>query len=325
MPSKTHEWLSELVTAGRAAAQPTLAQERENAVRFAAMTPVPDGVVEETFPGLAGALLFSPPQPRDDLVILYVHGGGFRTGTATQARAAAGLLAVRLNIRAVVPEYRLAPEDPFPDGLDDCECAYGAVRAAYPEARIVVVGESAGAGLAAGLLLRRRDAGDGTPLAGVLWSGVFDLRAENLASGSWVENAATDAMITPWLGPRMAADYLAGSSPEDPQASPARANLTGLPPLMILASGSELLRDDSVALAARAAACGVETMLELWPYMHHAWPVFGSMLPESLEALDRTAKFVRRVDAGRFVDGPALMDDPAILALMGASQEQAEV
>ncbi|MEH0417944.1 alpha/beta hydrolase [Streptomyces sp. B21-083] len=324
MPSKTHEWLSGLVTAGRAASRPTLAQQRENAVRFAAMTPVPDGVVEDAFPGLTGALLFSPPEPRDDLVILHIHGGGFRTGTAAQARAAAGLLALRLNTRTVAPEYRLAPEHPFPAGLDDCEHAYEAVRAAYPAARIVVAGESAGAGLAASLLLRRRDAGDGAPVAGVLWSGVFDLRSENLASGSWAANAATDAMITPWLGPQMAADYLAGHSPEDPQACPALADLTGLPPLMILASGSELLRDDSVALAARAAVCGVETVLELWPHMHHAWPVFGSLLPEALEALDRTAEFVRRVDAGPFVDGSALTDDPAILALMGTSQEQAE-
>ncbi|MFI6374369.1 alpha/beta hydrolase fold domain-containing protein [Streptomyces sp. NPDC050546] len=314
MPSKAHQWLTDRLLAGRGQPPLTLAEERANAVANAAVTPVPAGITESAFPGHEGALLFEPAEPREDVVLFHIHGGGFRSGCAAGTRSIAGPLALRTRARAVAPEYRLAPEHPFPAGLDDCAEAYAAVRAAYPDARIVVAGDSAGAGLAAALLLRLRDAGDPSPLAGVLYSGVFDLRPENYLSGSWAECAGTDAILRTGRGPMMAREYLADHSPEDPQASPALADLTGLPPLFVLVSGSELLRDDSFGLARRAGGCGVETVLEIWPAMHHAWPVCGAILPEALEAFDRVAAFVERVAAGRVVNGPGLADDPGILA-----------
>ncbi|MFJ3774594.1 alpha/beta hydrolase fold domain-containing protein [Streptomyces sp. NPDC090075] len=314
MPSKAHQWLTDRMQTGRGGTPPTLAEERAAAVANAALTPTPAGITESAFPGHEGALLFEPADPREDVVLFHIHGGGFRSGSAAGTRSIAGLQGLRTRARVVAPEYRLAPEHPFPAGLDDCAEAYAAVRTAYPDARVVVAGDSAGAGLAAALLLRLRDAGDTSALAGVLYSGVFDLRPENYLTGSWAENDDTDAILTAGRGPLIARDYLGGHSPENPQASPALADLTGLPPLFVLVSGSELLRDDSFSLATRAGSCGVETVLEIWPAMHHAWPICGVILPEALEALDRVAAFVERVAAGRVVNGPGLADDPQLLA-----------
>jgi acetyl esterase/lipase len=103
----------------------------------------------------------------------------------------------------------------------------------------------------------------------------------------------------------MQRDYAPGGA-HDPGASPLLADLAGLPPLLIMASGSEMLLDDSVQLAVEAGRAGVETVLEIWPGMPHCWPVYAGLLPEGVEAVARVAAFIDRVAAGRVVDGTAL-------------------
>ncbi|WP_187366170.1 alpha/beta hydrolase [Trebonia kvetii] len=260
-------------------------------------------MTEEPASGLPGSLLFAPAEARQDLVILLIHGGGFRTGDPGQLRTLAGLLASRTGARVLSPWYRLAPEHPYPAGLEDCERAYDVARELAP--RVVVGGESAGANLAAALLLRRRAAGDASPLAGVLFSGVYDLRTERYRAGSWTSNAASDQVLTAGAGPIMQRDYAPGGA-GDPGISPLLADLAGLPPLLVMASSAELLLDDSIEFAVKAGRAGVETVLEIWPGMPHSWSVHTGLLPEGVEAAERAAAFIVRVATGRVVDGAAL-------------------
>lgn len=316
MPSKAHEWLSNYLWSAREGDPETLplGVERARAEQNAAMMPAPPGVTEELVDALPGALLFSPPRPRDDVFIVLIHGGGFRTGVPQSLRTFAGLMALRTGARVLCPAYRLAPEHPYPAAVDDCERAYLYARERAPQARIVIGGESAGGGLAAALLLRRRDAQDRRVLAGLLCSAALDLRPEHRSGrGSWVENAATDAVLAPRLGQSMQLDYVGAGDPADPGISPACADLAGLPPLLILVSSSEMLLDDSLQFAVKAGRSGVETVLEIWPGMHHSWPVMAALLPEGLEAVERAAAFVRRIAAGHAIDGVALADDPEVL------------
>jgi acetyl esterase/lipase len=314
MPSKTHQWISELV--GRRSDGPVgLDAERAQARHSAAQMLLPANVTEaELVGGRPGSLEWTPAAPREDLLVLHIHGGGFRSGVPGMDRRFGATLGQRLGARVVGPAYRLAPENPFPAGLDDCEAAYELVRSQHPQARIVVSGCSAGAGLAAALLLRRKDADDTAPLAGLLFSGVFDLRQETYNTGSWIRNAATDPIISTERGPEIAADYLDGQDPQTRYASPALDDLAGLPPLHIQASGAETLLDDSLLLASRAAAAGVQTTLEVWPGMLHGWTSMTGFMPEADEAFEHATTFVERVAAGRIVDGPGIQDNPAVLS-----------
>ncbi|MEQ4721680.1 alpha/beta hydrolase fold domain-containing protein [Nonomuraea sp. B19D2] len=315
MPSKTHDLLATMFreTREKWGTGPFSLEGERAAIRAYedAYRPVP-GVTDEETDGLVpGARLMTPDDARDDVVIVFVHGGGFRVGSAKAVRGIGAQLALGTRARVLLPEYRLAPEHPYPAALDDCEAAFQHALSSFPEAGMVVGGESAGANLAAALLLRRRDAGDARALAGVLYAGVFDLRPENYARGSWVANAETDLILSPASGPIMTADYLAGQTPDDGYVSPALADLRGLPPLFVQVSSAELLLDDSLALVTNAARAGVHVELEVWPHVQHVWQAATGFLPEATEAVDRTVAFIQRVAEGRVVDGAALSGGPA--------------
>ncbi|QFU89593.1 alpha/beta fold hydrolase [Amycolatopsis sp. YIM 10] len=189
----------------------------------------------------------TPEQPRDDVVILLIHGGGFRSGNAAVPRPLAAHLALGTRARVVLPEYRLAPENPFPAAITDCLDAFDHAATLAP--KVVVVGESAGANLAVAVLLERRS----RALAGVLYSGVFDLREERFHTGTWVEKGETEYILREEQGPRIRMDYLADHPADDPLVSPVLADLRGLPPLFIQVSGAERLSQRSPAARARSS------------------------------------------------------------------------
>ncbi|MFC8672081.1 alpha/beta hydrolase fold domain-containing protein [Streptomyces griseorubiginosus] len=313
MPSATYALMERWFQDAAAQRGPmNLAADREQAAGLADMyRPLP-GVADEPAEALRpGSYLMTPDGARDDLVILFIHGGGFRSGLARGSRGLGAHLALATGARVLLPEYRLAPEDPFPAGLDDCLAAFDHAASLAP--RIVVAGESAGANLALAVLLRRLSDRHPGILAGVLYAGVFDLRKERFSEGSWTANADTDPLLPDELGQAMHDDYLAGHPADDPLASPVVADLTGLPPLFLQVSGAERLLDDSLTVADRAARAGVEVDLEVWPKMFHVWQTAVGFLPEATEAVARTAAFVRRVADGRFVDGASLLGGPASL------------
>jgi monoterpene epsilon-lactone hydrolase len=230
------------------------------------------------------------PAIRERRVVLYVHGGGFAMGSCDSHRALAGWIGVACRARVVLPEYRLAPEHPFPAALDDVLAVYRSLlnSGTSPE-QIIVVGDSAGGGLATSTMLRARDLGLPMPRALVLLSPWLDLTLSG-------ESMQTRAEIDPWLKPVMCAPirdlYLGQIDPGHPLASPLLAELARLPPMLIQVGDHEILLSDSERMFKRARAAGVQADLEVWPELWHVFQQFAPMLPEAVEAIQRIGAWV---------------------------------
>jgi acetyl esterase/lipase len=186
------------------------------------------------------------------------------------------------------PDYRLAPESPFPAALEDTLAAYRGLRASMPAQAIVVSGESAGGGLTLALLVALRDAGESLPAAAALFSPWTDMA---FTGDSARTNNRRCAMLDADTVRKAAAWYLGNADARNPLASPVYADLAGLPPLLIHVGENELLLDDSTRLAHRA---GVDCHLKIWPVVPHAWQLF-QWLPEAQQSLDEAAAFLRAV------------------------------
>jgi len=209
--------------------------------------------------------------------VLHLHGGGYTMGSARGAAPLAGRQARALGGWALVPEYRLAPEYPFPAALEDVLAAYRTVA----DRRVVVTGECAGGGLAISLAVAARDEGLPLPAAIDVVSPFCDLE---LRSPSIDDAATRDPWLTRQRLRQMAASYIHGADPADPRISPLHADLRGLPPLMIRAAATEALADDARRLADAARAAGVDVELELVEDSVHSFVLFD-FLPEAGEAV----------------------------------------
>ena len=236
--------------------------------------------------GVPGEWASVGPEDAERPRLLYLHGGGFVACSARMYRPIVGRFA-QAGFLVFAPDYRLAPEHPFPAGLDDALAAWTALRADGPA---VIGGDSAGGNLALGLMIAARGRGLPLPAAACLFSPATDLLGRG---ASFVENARRDAMFTPEALLCIAPAYLNGADPTDPRASPIDADFFGLPPLLIHAAEREMLRDDSVQLAARAREAGVRVVLKLWPVVPHAWQLAENFLPEARRSLGEAADFLR--------------------------------
>ncbi|WP_342151132.1 alpha/beta hydrolase [Methylorubrum sp. SB2] len=219
--------------------------------------------------------------------LLYLHGGGFIACSARMYRPITGHFA-RAGLRVFAPDYRLAPEDPFPAGVEDCAAAWRALSARGPAA---IAGDSAGGNLALATMVEARRLGLPLPAAAALFSPATDLVGR---SPSFRTNARRDAMFRPEALTRLVPAYLDGADPADPRASPIEADLSGFPPLMIHVGTREILRDDSLRLADKARAAGVSVSLTQFPVVPHAWQLAESFLPEAQASLTEAAVFLRR-------------------------------
>lgn len=231
--------------------------------------------------------------------LLYVHGGGYIACSPATHRPLAARLAREWSALAVVPDYALAPEHPFPAGRDDIVATWRWMlehRRVDP-AHAVWAGDSAGGGLALAAALASAEAGLPMPSAIVTFSPWTDL---GCTGASLQENAARCAMFVPTQLEQAAQLYAGSRSIQDPALSPLHGDLSVLPPLCVHASTSELLRDDALRLADRARAAGVIVESRLWPEMPHVWQFLAGLLPEARESLDAAGAFVRsHVRAGR--------------------------
>jgi salicylate hydroxylase len=247
--------------------------ERAGYERFIAEIDPPDLAFED----LGDAVRVVPPGADEDVVVLHLHGGGYTMGSARGGAPLAGRLARAAGGWALVPEYRLAPEHPFPAALEDVLAAYRSVLGA----RVVVTGECAGGGLAIALAVAARDEGLALPDAVDVVSPFCDL---TLSGASIDAPAGPD----PWMNRHrlrgMAASYIHGADPADPRISPLFADLRGLPPLTIRAAAGEALADDARRLAEAARAADVDVSLELVEDSVHSFVLFG-FLPEAQAAL----------------------------------------
>lgn len=215
--------------------------------------------------------------------MLYLHGGGYTSGSLATHRALSSWLAALAGLAVVTVDYRLAPEHAHPAALDDAVAAYESLLAEdHDPARLVIGGDSAGGGLAVAALVSLRDRGVTLPAAGVCLSPWTDLA---LPAGSLDRHADTDPRVARWLLSGMAEHYLGGLDPADPLTSPVHADLGGLPPLLIHVGGAEALLDDAVRLTAAAAAAGVSVTLHCEAGQMHVWHAYAPDLPEAVTAL----------------------------------------
>jgi acetyl esterase/lipase len=232
------------------------------------------------------------PASRPNRHVLYLHGGAYRLGAPSTYRHLTWRIASEAQAQVLVIDYRLAPENPFPAALEDAVSYYCWLLAEGADPRqIVVIGDSAGGGLALALLLKLRDSELLLPAAAVVLSPWTDLA---LTGASLVSNATLDALVDAEDVPVFAADYLAGTDPHLPYASPLYGDPTGLPPTLIQVSSEEVLRDDGVRMAEKMQSAHCQVELQVWPRMPHVWHLLAPVVPEAREAIAEIGKFVRR-------------------------------
>lgn len=232
----------------------------------------------------------TPDPPGDAPVLLYLHGGGYFACSPRTHRPLTTALA-RAGLRVYVPDYRLAPEHPFPAAIEDAVSVYRALLSAgVPASRIALAGDSAGGGLAGGLLVALKRRGIALPAATALFSPWTDLAG---TGDSMRTNARRDAMFHGQGMGQVADLYLNGADARDPLASALYADWAGMPPMLIHVGSSEILLDDSVRLAERARAAGVPVELRTWPVVPHTFQLFHKQLPEGRESIRLAAAFLR--------------------------------
>ena len=223
--------------------------------------------------------------------ILYIHGGGYVACSAATHRPVTAALA-RLTHRAVFSlDYRLAPEHPFPSAFDDAFAAYRWIISREDPAVLAIAGDSAGGGLALAVLIAARDEGLALPAAAVLYSPWTDMEGSGDALGDNLERCA---MFAPSNIEDFAAAYLAGASRRDVRASPAAADLSGLPPILLQAGDTELLRGDSARVDRAIRTAGGTSELRIFDHVFHGWQMLDGLMPESARALQESAEFVRK-------------------------------
>lgn len=251
--------------------------------------PTHDVKIEPVDTGGVAAEWQTVPNADADHVLLYFHGGGFILSSPSTVRHLTVSLARLTGWRVLSVDYRLAPEHPYPAAVEDCFTAYQWLleRGVQPS-HIAFAGESAGGYLVLTTLLRARAAGLPLPAAGVCMAPATDLTCSH---GSYLSNAPTDPVLADtgvfWWGEA----YLGGADAGSPEVSPYFADLSGLPPLLIQASTSEMLYDDSRCFVEKAKAAGVDVTFQTWDQTLHCFQYFSD-LPERKESLQSIAQFL---------------------------------
>jgi phosphinothricin tripeptide acetyl hydrolase len=232
-----------------------------------------------------------PPAAVAGRVVLYLHGGGYVIGSPRSHRHLAAAIASAGAANALLLDYRLAPEHPFPAAVDDAVAAYRwLLDQGIAPRHIVIGGDSAGGGLTVATLLALRDASVPLPAGGVCISPWVDLTC---SGESYRIKAEADPIVKSGPIEEMARAYLGDRDRRAPLASPLFADLRGLPPLLIHVGSEEVLLDDAVELSERARQAGVTAALEVWDEMIHVWHWFLPMLDEAQAAVDSIGRFIR--------------------------------
>ena len=264
-----------------AATDADVQQQRMAYEKMLANFPVPEAVTVWPVTANGVSSLVVAQDPDEPPTMLHLHGGGYVVGSAFGYRPLAGALALATDTGVLVPDYRLAPEHPFPAAIEDAVAAYRWMldRGIGPE-QVTISGDSAGGGLVVSVLLTLKQRGLPQPGGGVLMCPWVDL-AMSLGQDEGIRRAA--------------AVYLGGHPADDPVASPLGADFGGLPPLLIQAATGDDRLADANALADHARSHDVDARLDLYSVDAHVFQLFWSFLPEAAEALQSAGRFVSEV------------------------------
>jgi len=229
-------------------------------------------------------------RPDDAPRLMHLHGGSYCLGSAFGYRPLAGALALAADAGVLVPDYRLAPEHPFPAAIDDAVAAYGwMLDRGVAADEIVICGDSSGGGLVVSVLLTLMRRGLPQPGGAVLMCPWVDLPLNLQDEVTEILRRSTDA-------------YLGAHPADDPVVSPLTADLTGLPPLLIQAATGDQLLGNANALTDRARDHGVDARLDLYSVDAHVFQLFWSFLPEAAEALQKAGEFADEITRDAVTD-----------------------
>lgn len=236
----------------------------------------------------------------DDRALLYIHGGAWFMGSPGTHRGLVSYIAHYSGVRALSINYHLAPECPFPAGLDDCIASFlWLLDRGVPPQNIVVAGDSAGGNLTLALLVALRDADKPLPAGAVALSPATDLA---FTGESMKTRAHLDPILSNIGANSIVPDYITVFDPHHPYISPLYADLHGLPPILIHVGDHETLLDDAVRFGECARAAGVEARVVVWPEMFHVFQIFVPLLPEATKAVRQIAGFIKSHIGGRSAD-----------------------
>jgi monoterpene epsilon-lactone hydrolase len=257
--------------------------------------PLPPGVtLEKVDAGGVPAERIVAPGAGSRRWIFYTHGGGWAQGITDSHRSFVAKLSQETGASGLVPDYRLTPEHPFPAGLNDCVTAYRwLLSQGVAASQIAIVGESAGGNLVLTTALSLRGSADALPAALVAISPATDMAMTG-------ETYRTKAFVDPILGAGLPQDAFAlytnhgATDPRNPLVSPLYADVHGMPPTLLQVGTQEVLLSDSTRMANRLKAAGVETKLEIWPGMFHAFTPGFDMIPDARLATQHVVKFIRQ-------------------------------
>ncbi len=255
------------------------------------MMKIPDSVSikEDVIAGIKSEWL-KPKDAPDNKIILYVHGGGYVSGSCNDHRSFVSKFAYACNLNTLQYEYRLAPENPFPAALEDSLSVYKEVSKLYKAENILLAGESAGGGLLLAMLLAIKEEKLHMPKAAVAISPWTDLTCsgESYATKGKVSVAPKDS----WLV--FSKHYVAANDPKNHLISPLFGDLSGLPAIHINAGDYDELYDDAVQFYEKAKKSGVEISMKRGEGMIHCYPLLSPMFPEALEAMEEIVIFVQK-------------------------------
>ena len=293
MTQQQRQALDEILRHGPLDVGGDVAEQRALFHEMISSVPLPDDVsAKQGELGGVPVVTVETPGLDPSVVVLYFHGGAYALGSAPDSVGLAADVSRRVGARAVSVDYRLAPEHPFPAAIDDAVAAYRALLdEGVPSEKIAFVGESAGGGLVAATLVALKDTDLPQPAAAAVFSPWADL---TLSGASATGKAALDPALTAAALRTRARDYLGERDAAAPLASPIFADLTGLPPLLIQVGSHEILLDDAVRLASRAAENDVPVELQVWPEVPHVFQGFAALLDEADRALNSAAEFIKR-------------------------------
>jgi len=270
---------------------PRLREEVErSAASFAKM---PSGFLLEpvSINGLNAEWMYPPGTARDK-VILYFHGGGLVVGSVRAHRGIVAKFVKGSGTNALVFDYALAPEHPFPEGLNDSIAAYKYLLAeGIKPSKIVFAGDSGGGNLCLASMLALKDNGIPLPAAAVVLSPWTDLKN---SGESFINNAVLDTLCWKDAQEVFAQYYAKDNDPGLPLISPLYGDLKGLPPLLMYAGSDECLRDDSTRFAAKAKEAGVDVMLRIGEGLFHCYPACSPLFPEARQAMNEICTFIRK-------------------------------
>lgn len=262
-----------------------------------ATLPVADDIIYETVSlGSLKGEWTSSPEAKDTHVLYYIHGGAFLIGSPATHRGEISELGRAGKMKTFALDYRLAPEYPFPQPLEDIFDGYLWLLAqGYDAKKIIICGDSAGGNATINLMLFARDRGVPMPAGGIPISPWIDL-------GQTGETYQTREGIDPIVNLKaiqaQAAAYLAGANPNLPLASPIYADVHGLPPMYIIVGEAEEMLSEALTFTHKAAMAGVHIRFEVWPQMIHNFPLWHSLLPEGRDAIKKAGEFMMSLTGG---------------------------